>query len=233
MRDLMISSLADGAEVSLTYHMLNPFLHAPDDGSESPNPSVPDIGEFLKLGAQSLMTLDMTMDQTVGPLMAANCQRLGALLKEVLDHSEHRKDKGRSVPASRRRRGAVAPEGRKRAVERTRKRLGHAAGPSRRLAGGDWGGESRANRPERRRALLASPRLGAARARARAEAAARRCPRCWRGGSWSQRQRRAPLRPLGVSASAERRGGRWGAAVRPMRFGRGAAARRTARTRRA
>lgn len=158
MRDLMISSLADGAEVSLTYHMLNPFLHAPDDGSESPNPSVPDIGEFLKLGAQSLMTLDMTMDQTVGPLMAANCQRLGALLKEVLDHSEHRKDKGRSVPASRRRRGAVAPEGRKRAVERTRKRLGHAAGPSRRLAGGDWGGESRANRPERRRALLAPAR---------------------------------------------------------------------------
>ena len=106
-----------------------------------------------------------------------------------------------------------------RAVECKRKRLARAAGPSRRLAGGDWGGESGVNRPKRRRALLAPAR----RARVRAEAAARRCPRCWRGGSWSQRQRRASE---GVSREARWAVGR-GSATHA--FGRGAGARRTAR----
>ena len=114
-------------------------------------------------------------------------------------------------------RGAVVAL--QRAVEHTRKLSGRAAGPRSRRAGGGWGGESGANRPERCRALLAPAR----RAQGRAEAAARRCPRCCRGGSWSERQRRAPQRlsrapqPRGEVDGGARQGGpcAWAAEPEP------------------
>ncbi len=86
MKDLMLSTMREGGEVSLTYHMLNPFLPAQNDVQGDR------VGEMLgfapggagNLGAVNLVT-DMTADVVAARnIVKAKARLLGKFIDEVL-----------------------------------------------------------------------------------------------------------------------------------------------------